>query len=410
MTVQSAQALRWAAAPAAAFLRFRRQTLRGLAAALCLWGTGGAGAMTFDTELPLKPADFASLRGWAQDGHLAALQSFLRFCTSDGQGAQARNSLQRALTAACRKAQEEAPATDAAARAFFEREFRPFHVASEGFVTAYFEPEVRGSRQPSPVYAAPLYRAPEGLTTLKPEGTPKALSGLTHALKTSKGFREMPDRGAIMDGALKGRGLELVWLADPIDAYFVHVQGSTRIRLEDGSVMRAGYAGKTGHPYTAIGKVLVDAGEGTPEDFTMQGLRAWLMANPERRDGLFRRNRSFIFFREVTEVGPELGPIGAAGLPLVPGRSLAIDPRFHSYGLPVFVGADLSGAGLTQPQWQRLMIADDTGSAIRGAARGDIFMGSGDAAGAAAGAVRHKASFTILLPRVLTPKPSGQGS
>ncbi|WP_430513895.1 MltA domain-containing protein [Pannonibacter phragmitetus] len=269
---------------------------------------------------------------------------------------------------------------------------------------------MRGSRQPSATYATPLYRAPEGLTPLQPETTPQSLAGFTHALSTSKGLAEMPDRGAIMDGALKDQGLELVWLADPIDAYFVHVQGSTRIRLEDGSVMRAGYAGKTGHPYTAIGKVLVDAGEGTPEDFTMQGLRAWLMANPERMDGLFRRNRSFIFFREVTEVGPELGPIGAANLPLVPGRSLAVDPRFHSYGLPVFVGADLSGAGLSQPHWQRLMIADDTGSAIRGAARGDIFMGSGDAAGAAAGAVRHKATFTILLPRVLTPQSPGQGS
>ncbi|SUB03161.1 Membrane-bound lytic murein transglycosylase A precursor [Pannonibacter phragmitetus] len=410
MTVQSAQALRWAAAPAAAFLRLRRHVLPGLAVALCLWGTGGARAMTIETALPLKPADFSSLPGWTQDDHLAAIQAFLRFCAGAEQGFAGPAALQRALTAACRKAQEEAPATDAAARAFFEREFRPYHVASDGFVTAYFEPEVRGARQPSPAYSTPLYRAPEGLSALKPENAPKGLAGLTHALKTEQGFHEMPDRGAIMDGVIKGRGLELVWLADPIDAYFVHVQGSTRIRLEDGSVMRAGYAGKTGHPYTAIGKVLVEAGEGTPEDFTMQGLRAWLKANPERMDGLFRRNRSFIFFREVTEVGPELGPIGAAGLPLVPGRSLAIDPRFHSYGLPVFVGADLSGAGLAQRQWQRLMIADDTGSAIRGAARGDIFMGSGDAAGVAAGAVRHKASFTILLPRVLTPKPSGQGS
>jgi membrane-bound lytic murein transglycosylase A len=366
--------------------------------------------MTFETELPLKPADFSSLPGWAQDDHLAALNAFLRFCSGGQQAFGGPAALQRALSATCRKAQEEAPATDAAARAFFEREFRPFRVVSDGFVTAYFEPEVRGSRLPSATYATPLYRAPAGLTSLKPGQAPKELEGFTHALKTAKGFTRMPDRGAIMDGALKGKGLELVWLADPIDAYFVHVQGSTRIRLEDGTVMRAGYAGKTGHPYTAIGKVLVDAGEGTPEDFTMQGLRAWLKANPERMDGLFRRNRSFIFFREVTEVQPDLGPIGAATLPLVPGRSLAVDPRFHSYGVPVFVGADLSGAGLAQPQWQRLMIADDTGSAIRGAARGDIFMGSGEAAGAAAGAVRHKASFTILLPRVLSPEPSGQGS
>ncbi|MEH0074282.1 murein transglycosylase A [Pannonibacter sp. Pt2] len=366
--------------------------------------------MTFETELPLKPAEFSSLKGWAQDDHLAALNAFLRFCSGDAPGFGGHAALQRALKATCRKAQDGRPAKDAAARAFFEQEFQPYRVDAEGFVTAYFEPEVRGSRQPSAAYPAPLYRAPDGLTTLKPGEAPKKLAGLTHALKTPRGFSEMPDRGAIMDGALKGRGLELVWLADPIDAYFVHVQGSTRIRLEDGSVMRAGYAGKTGHPYTAIGKVLVEAGEGTPEDFTMQGLRAWLKANPERMDELFRRNRSFIFFREVTEVPPDLGPIGAATLPLVPGRSLAVDPRFHSYGLPVFVGADLSGAGLAQPQWQRLMIADDTGSAIRGAARGDIFMGSGDAAGAAAGAVRHKATFTILLPRVLTPKTRGEGT
>lgn len=203
-----------------------------------------------------------------------------------------------------------------------------------------------------------------------------------------------------MDGKLDPENLELVWLADPIDAYFVHVQGSARLRLADGSAMRVGYAGKTGHPYTGIARLLVTRGEGTPEDFTAAGLRAWLEAHPEERDQLFRQNRSFIFFREVDEIGVNDGPVGAAGLPLVAGRSLAVDPSFIPYGSLVFVASALKDHDSDDGVFQRLMVADDTGSAIKGPARGDIFVGSGQTAGAIAGEIRHKADFTILVPNI----------
>lgn len=204
-----------------------------------------------------------------------------------------------------------------------------------------------------------------------------------------------------MDGALDPEGLELVWLKDPIEAYFIHVQGSARLKLPDGSSMRVGYAGKSGHPYTGIGRLLVQRGEGTPDDFTMSGLKSWLRANPEQRDALFRQNQSYIFFREIKGATIEDGPIGAAGLPVIAGRSLAVDNRYISYGLPVFVSTNAPDLDQPKSPFRRLMIADDTGSAIRGPSRGDIFVGSGEDAGRLAGDIRHPATFTMLLPNVL---------
>lgn len=347
---------------------------------------------------------YADLPGWQEDDHLAALNSFLRLCARpdalETSGAFPRLGPDQ-LETLCRAAGESGGASRQAARAFFESRFTPFQISEAGFVTGYFEPEMTASREKTADFTTPLLKKPEGLETVTEANRPKDWPGtLSHGRRVAGKLTEMPDRGAIMDGALDPEALELVWLADPVDAFFIHIQGSARLRLTDGTVMRVGYAGKTGHPYTGIARLLVRRGEGTPEDFTMSGTRAWLATHPEERDDLFRENRSYIFFREVTGVGEHEGPVGAAGLPLTAGRSLAVDPAHVPYGALVFVGSDLTDPGTGTP-FRRLMVADDTGSAIRGPARGDIFVGSGEAAGAIAGEIRHAAKFTVLVPNAV---------
>lgn len=354
-------------------------------------------------ELPnhFEKVDFRDLAGWEDDDQHTALAAFQRFCSNSVSfGATGLPGHDPAnLTALCDVVAGPGMATPAGARQFFETRFTAYRITEPGFVTGYFEPEVTASRVRTDDFSVPLHRKPDGLEAIAAENRPADWPPeLSHGRRTDKGFSEMPDRASIMAGALDTENLELVWLADPVDAYFIHVQGSARLRLTDGSVMRVGYAGKTGHPYTGIGKLLVERGEGTPEDFTMAGLRSWLTRNPEKRDALFGENRSYIFFREVLEAAPDDGPVGAAGLPLVAGRSLAIDPAHLPYGAFVFVEAGFKDPDKDGRTFARLMITDDTGSAIRGRARGDVFAGSGDIAGRIAGDIRHSATFTVLVP------------
>ena len=376
--------------------------LKGAVVTAPLFFAGAAPAMQQGPQIPVsfQKTTFAALDGWKQDDHRSALDSFLRFCANPAAITGGPELLQISadeiaqLCAAGRS-------TDAglSAQHFFETHFTPFRIGEPGFVTGYFEPEVVASRVKTDVFAVPLHQKPTGLEAITPDNKPHDWPDhLSHGRRSGAGFTELPDRGAIMDGALDAEGLDLVWLEDPIDAFYIHVQGSARLRLTDGAVMRVGYAGKSGHPYTGIGRELVRRGEGTPEDFTMSGLRAWLVSNPDKRDALFRENRSYIFFREVQDVKPEQGPIGAAGLPLMPGRSLAIDPGHIPYGALVFVSAGFQDPETQKRSFARLLVADDTGSAIKGQARGDIFTGSGDKAGEMAGNIRHKSVFTILVP------------
>lgn len=356
-------------------------------------------------QLPeyLQKSSFDALSGWPEDNPLAALDSFLRFCDKPEAftSAAVPTLSTTALDPLCKEARRAAGSIEDARR-FFETQFTPFEIANSGFVTGYFEPEVKASRTRSEQFSTPLHGKPRGLepvsATNRPKNWPKEIS---HGRVQNGRLEELPDRGAIMDGALDAEALELVWLENPIDAYFVHVQGSARLRLTDGSVMRVGYAGKTGHPYTGIARLLVKRGEGTPEDFTMTGLRRWLEAHPDERDKLFRQNRSYIFFREVTGTSENEGPVGAAGLPLKTGRSLAVDPDFIPYGALVHVASQFGDIDRPERTFGRLMVADDTGSAIKGVARGDLFVGSGPGAGDIAGEIRHPATFTLLLPNSL---------
>ena len=377
--------------------------LKGAVLAAPLFFAGTVTAMPQTPQLPARFVEtrFADLDGWQEDNHYAALKSFLRFCEKpeavSGGPAIVRISPEN-LSEICPLARA-ALADDHGPRQFFEKHFTPYRIAHAGFVTGYFEPEVVASREKTADFSVPLHSKPSGLEAVNDDNRPASWPDhLSHGRRTSTGLLEMPDRGAIMAGALDDEKLELVWLQDPIEAYFIHVQGSARLRLTDGSNMRVGYAGKTGHPYTGIGRLLVKRGEGTPDDFTMDGLKRWLKNNPDDRDALFKENRSYIFFREVIEVTNDRGPIGATGLPLVPGRSLAIDSAHVPYGSLIFVSPDLPDPKTPETAFRRLMVADDTGSAIKGPARGDIFVGSGDTAGQIAGEIHHPAEFTILVP------------
>ena len=343
---------------------------------------------------------FADLPGWRDDDQRAALTAFLKGCRAPHGRTGTLGITGRDLGALCARA-EAAKGSREAARAFFEREFVPVRLSEPGFVTGYFEPAIAGSRTRTARFSVPIYRRPDDLVKIT-----SAMRGAARkagiddeyafARRRPDGrLAEYPDRAAIIDGALAGRGLEIAWVENPLDAFFIHIQGSARLKLADGSVMRLAYAAKSGQPYTAIGRILIARGEIAREDMTMVALRAWMEAHRDEAGALMAQNRSFIFFREVA--GEETdGPEGAAGVPLTAGRSLAVDRKLHAFGTPIFVESDLphaAGGAL-----RRLMIAQDTGSAIIGPTRGDIFVGTGMQAGHVAGEIRHAARFTVLAP------------
>ncbi|TBW35792.1 transglycosylase [Siculibacillus lacustris] len=357
----------------------------------------------------LRRLSFADLPGWGEaalEASLVALRRHARAADAPPPATGALGVDGVALAAVARAAADLPAGYDrAAARAFFEARFVPFAVEPRdppAFLTGYFEPDLPGSRQPSARFRVPLLAPPDDLVAIDPAAPPPGLApGFAFARSTRHGLEPCPDRPAIADGALAARGLELVWLEDPVDAYFVHVQGSARIRLAEGGELRLAYAAKSGHPYTSIGRLAVARGLIAAEAMTAETLRAWLKAHPDAAEALMRENRSFVFFRQQSGLDPSLGALGAAGVPLTPGFSLAVDHRLHTWGTPIFVAADLplDADGPEQP-FARLMIADDTGSAIVGAARGDVFVGLGADAGVIAGRLRHAPRcFVVLAPR-----------
>jgi len=354
----------------------------------------------------LEPLAFQDLPGWEADDHHAAFQAFLRSCRAlEAASAELRpaQAPQTDLLSVCREALKTPDAGKAEAKRFFEAHFRPHLVVPHtgaGFLTGYYEPEFQGSRTPDAAYRVPLLDRPEDLVTI-PQGEtlPGIEKGLQAARRTANGYAPYPDRAAIEDGVLGDRAKPIVYLRKPGEAFIIHVQGSARIRLTDGSVMRVAYAGRNGRPYTSIGRVLVQQGAMDLESMTLAKLMGWLKDNPEPAKDLMRQNRSYIFFREAAELAPEDGPIGGAGHPLVPGRSLAVDRSLWAYGLPVWLDGQLPLTLETAEPLQRLMIAQDTGSAIVGPARGDFFFGSGEEAGRRAGLLRHPVRFVVLQPK-----------
>ena len=354
-----------------------------------------------------RPVSFSDLPGWANDDHLPAFEAFRRSAFHVLSKPYRTGSLGVGFEsfAAAYSDSRETPAPDGgAARRFFERHFVPARVSVEtgaGFVTGFYEPVVKASAAKTETFTVPLLRRPDDLVDVDDTNRPPGMDPyLAFGMRTAAGAVEYHDRPAIERGALKDRGLEIAWLESRVDAFFVHVQGAARLEMTDGSTKRVTYAAKSGQRFTGIGRVLADLGEIPLADVTMQSIRAWLATNPGRVDEILWKNRSYIFFREAAVEDAGLGPVAAAKVPLTPGRSLAVDRLLHTFGTPFYIDApSLMAFGGTE--FRRLMIAQDTGSAITGPARGDLFAGSGDAAGEIAGVVRSEADFYALLPKPL---------
>ena len=364
-------------------------------------------------RLVLRPVSFHDLPGWEADDHAAALGALRRSCATLAARA-ADDALDTAplggrvgdWRAACAGAEGVAGA--ARARAFFEAHFTAYEARNnadaEGLFTGYYEPELRGAERPGARYTVPLYRRPHDLVSADLGLFRPTLAGERIAGRVSEGaLRPYASRAEIDAGALAGRGLELAWVDDPVDAFFLHIQGSGLIAFEDGSTRRIAHAAGNGHAYHAIGRSLVERGAMSADEVSMPSIRAWLAANPEQASALMQENPSYIFFRWLGEGEAAEGPLGAQGVALSAGRSLAVDRRFVPLTTPLWLDAgvpDPDPAGEDR-RVRRLVVAQDSGSAIRGPVRGDVFWGTGEQAGAVAGRMKHPGRYWLLLPRGL---------
>jgi membrane-bound lytic murein transglycosylase A len=355
----------------------------------------------------LEPVTFAELPGWHADDPrpvIAALSRCHRQVTTakpyrTGSLGISTDDLLPAFAAAGGGFADEREA-----RAFFEERFVPFRIRPDdrpaGFVTAFYEPEVEVRATPNGEFRFPFYRRPDDLVDIDDTNRPEGMDPYFAFGRLRDGrIEEYPDRRAIEEGFLAGRGLEIAYARSKVDVFFIHVQGAARLVDPDGSLRRITYAAKTGHCFSAIGKLLIERGKIDAATVSMASIRGWLAAHPEKVDEVLWHNRSFIFFRVAPVDDDGLGPVAAAKVPLEPGRSLAVDRLIHTFGVPFFVASEsLTHLDGGRP-FARLMLALDTGSAIVGPARGDIFTGSGDEAGNRAGSVRNDADFFIFIPR-----------
>lgn len=352
-----------------------------------------------------EPVTWAQIDGWANDDHDAAFAAFLKSCNAILSGSPEQRPgrpIYAGLHKVCQKAVTLNPQKPGEARTFFEQNFRPVRISqlgtSEGFLTGYYEPIVEGRRDKVGSYSYPLYRKPHDLL---PGGRMAILAAASHGKKKAR--RKLVayhDRAAIDDGgALAGRDLEICWLKDPIDSFFAQIQGSVRVVLDDGKLLRLNYAAANGQPYYAVGRWLIDQKIIAKDDMSMDRIREWMTRNPEAAKELRRKNKSYVFFRE-TNLPSNEEPIGAQGVSLTPGRSIAVDHKLHVYGTPFFISAYLPINSLKPDTWfRRLMIAQDTGGAIVGPARADLYFGAGDEAESLAGRMRHYGTFVMLVPK-----------
>ena len=399
----------------------------------------------------LEPIQWSELNGWKSDDHGAAFAAFQASCEVFNRQRQLSDT--RAVAGALKDVCKRVPRTGTLkgdkARAFFEENFRPVRIAklgeSSGLLTGYYEPIVDGSRMPNPQFHVPLYRRPpdiviqsqsanqnqsakqnqsanqnqkkaglplQSLKKAGPAAPKKAIlafpnRGTVGRLNDKKEFEAYHDRLAIEEGALDGKQLEICYIADPFEAMSIQIQGSARVRLEDGTVLRLNYNGHNGHNYTAVGRILIERNLIPREEMSMDRIKRWMLANPDQAREVRGTNKSFVFFR-ITGLNNEDEPVGAQGAHLVPGRSIAVD-KTHVYGTPFFIESDLP---IDNPRpatkFRRLMVAQDTGSAIIGPARADLYWGAGDDAGKVAGRIRHQGRFVMLMPRALDMVEAGR--
>ena len=344
----------------------------------------------------LQPSTFAALPGWAADNQSEAWPAFLNSCSVLVRRPDWKDVCLAARTVNGSDAQ--------AVRAFFETNFVPFQVVNAdgsqaGLVTGYYEPLLRGARKRGGPYQTPLYRVPDDILTIDLGNVYPELKGLRlRGRLVGKKVIAYPSRAELMQsGELIGK--ELLWVDDPIEAFFLQVQGSGRVQLAGSNqVVRLAYADQNGQPYKSIGRYLVDNGEMTLDQASAQNIKAWFLAHPERQQELLNANPSYVFFREEKVIDPAIGPKGALGVPLTPQRSIAIDPQYIPLGAPAFLAT-------TQPNskvpLQRLVMAQDTGGAIKNAVRADYFWGFGAQAGEMAGRMKQRGALWVLLPNGL---------
>ncbi|UPJ49851.1 MltA domain-containing protein [Bradyrhizobium sp. 200] len=375
-------------------------------------------------ELPLQisgsqysPLAWSDIAGWREDDHLAAYNAFRVSCrpiVAQVKPPADPKALGTSLRDPCRIARGLELADDAKAKAFFEEHFLPLRITrlgeGEGFVTGYYEPIVDGSRTENEVYKVPVYRRPSNLFV---RGTTQSSAGLPNKGQVFRkiGRRKLVpyyDRAEIEDGAIEGRGLEICWLKDQTDLLFSQIQGSARVSLDDGSTVRINYDAHNGYPYTPVGRILIERNIIPKDQMSMQRIREWMEQNPNEADELRRQNKSYVFFREV-QLSDKDEAVGAQGVPLTPGRSIAVDKSLHVYGTPFFIEGELPIDSVqSKTPFRRLMIAQDTGSAIVGPARADLYFGAGLEAGKVAGRMRHNARFVMLVPKSLDPVAHGR--
>jgi membrane-bound lytic murein transglycosylase A len=383
-----------------------RDTPSDLPEALPVPPVAGAG------ELQLTHTQFSNLANWSGTIANEAFVAFARSCNAimaipeeaplggAGYGGTAGD-----WSEVCESAGSISPEDSEATRNFFETGFAPYWVTegsnNEGLFTGYFEPELRGSTTQQGAYQTPLHGIPDDLVSINLGLFRDNLMDQRLAGRLEEGRLVPYDaRAEIMRNGLD-QAEELLYVDDPVDAFFLAIQGSGRVRLEDGSVVRAAYAGQNGHPYTAIGAVLIRQGELTREEVSMQSIRAWLDANPDRAQALLDQNASYIFFSVEPLDDAGLGAKGTQGVPLTAQASIAVDASAHPLGIPIWLETTAPMGSENETEFHRLLIAQDTGGAINGALRGDIYWGVGQAAGEIAGRMRSTGTITVFLPSII---------
>jgi membrane-bound lytic murein transglycosylase A len=337
----------------------------------------------------------ASLPGWEQDHQATVLPALLGGCRMLALAPE-RFLTPPSLAAACGEALTLAPGDDAGMRAWLERSFRP-RPPVPLLLTGYYEPELRGALAPDERHAVPLRSRPADLVDTDPATAPREMRGRRAGRLVDGRLQPYPDRAAIEAGAIDAAAAPLLWVADGVEKFFLQIQGSGRVLLPDKRVIRVNYAGQNGHPYIAIGRVLADRGVMPREQVTMQAIRGWLAAaSSGGAAALLNANPSYVFFRRADELRPKDGPLGTLGVPLLPGRSIAVDRAHLPLGLPVWL---VTRDPVSGRPFARLTIALDTGGAIRGAGRADLFWGWGAEAAERAGRTRETGELYLLLPR-----------
>lgn len=373
-----------------------------LSSLLFLTACASAPQEEIPAKLVLQPAAFSDLPGWGSDDLQSFIPAFTKTCErilkvpAEKQfGALAESGTYGDWQPVCRSFLN---VKQGSLKAFIEARFTPYQVLAdneeEGLFTGYYEASLKGAQTRTGPYQTPLYQRPDDLVMVQLGEFREKLKGERIAGRVINGsLKPYEDRSAIVNGDWPHNDKVLVWVDDPVDAFFVQIQGSGVVKLEDGSAMRIGYAGQNGHVYYAVGRELIKRGELTKENVSMQAIRDWLNAHPGQADEIMNTNASYVFFQELEGEGP----LGGEGVALTAGRSLAVDRSLLSYGLPLWTDIEPPVAGASKIR--RLMVAQDTGGAIRGPVRGDVFWGYGSRAEALAGPMKSKGRYWVLLPK-----------